>query len=71
MEIFDALSSSGRHEVEEHGFIHELLMTGKFTHDETQNYIAEALDNGQIFRRKKGFFTKHKIKKNNKSTNRM
>ena len=39
-------------------FINELVKTGKFTEDEARNYLKKAMQNGQIYERKSGFYAK-------------
>jgi replicative DNA helicase Mcm len=58
MEIFNALSGQDRNDVEEKNFVNELSRTGKFTEDEARTFIKKALQNGQIYERKSGFYAK-------------
>lgn len=58
IEIFNALSGQDRNEVEENNFINELIKTGKFTQDEARTFIRKAMQNGQIYERKSGFYAK-------------
>jgi replicative DNA helicase Mcm len=58
IEIFTALSGQDRNDVEEKNFINELVKTGKFTEDEARNYLKKAMQNGQIYERKSGFYAK-------------
>ena len=58
IEIFTALSGQDRNDVEEKNFINELIKTGKFTEDEARNYLKKAMQNGQIYERKSGFYAK-------------
>src|SRR5919198_4621291 len=58
IEIFMALSGQDRNDVEEKNFINELIKTGKFTEDEARNYLKKAMQNGQIYERKSGFYAK-------------
>jgi replicative DNA helicase Mcm len=44
--------------VEENNFINELIKTGKFTQDEARTFIRKAMQNGQIYERKSGFYAK-------------
>ena len=58
IEIFTALSGQDRNDVEEKNFINELIKTGKFTEDEARSYLKKAMQNGQIYERKSGFYAK-------------
>ncbi len=58
MEIFNALSGQDRNDVSENNFISELVKTGKFTEDDARIYIRKAMQNGQIYERKAGFYAK-------------
>jgi replicative DNA helicase Mcm len=58
IEVFTALSGQDRNDVEEKNFINELIKTGKFTEDEARNYLKKAMQNGQIYERKSGFYAK-------------
>jgi replicative DNA helicase Mcm len=58
MEIFNALSGQDRNDVEEKNFVNELSRTGKFTEDEAMTFIKKAMQNGQIYERKSGFYAK-------------
>jgi replicative DNA helicase Mcm len=58
IEIFNALSGQDRNEVSERNFIEELIRTTKFTEDEARTYIKKAMQNGQIYERKAGFYAK-------------
>jgi replicative DNA helicase Mcm len=58
MEIFNALSGQDRNDVSENNFISELVKTGKFTEDDARIYIRKAMQNGQIYERKSGFYAK-------------
>jgi replicative DNA helicase Mcm len=58
MEIFNALSGQDRNDVEEKNFVNELSKTGKFTEDEARTFIKKAMQNGQIYERKSGFYAK-------------
>ena len=42
----------------ENNFISELVKTGKFTEDDARIYIRKAMQNGQIYERKAGFYAK-------------
>ncbi len=58
IEIFNALGDGGKNDVSERNFIDELINTGKFTEDEAKTYLRKAMQNGQIFERKAGFYAK-------------
>jgi replicative DNA helicase Mcm len=58
MEVFNALSGSDKNDVEEKNFINELIKTGKFSEEEAKTYIMKAMQNGQIYERKSGFYAK-------------
>jgi replicative DNA helicase Mcm len=58
IEIFNALAGQDRNDVEENNFINELIKTGKFTQDEARTFIRKAMQNGQIYERKSGFYAK-------------
>lgn len=58
MEIFNALSGADKNDVEENNFINELIKTGKFSEEEAKTYIMKAMQNGQIYERKSGFYAK-------------
>jgi replicative DNA helicase Mcm len=56
--VFNGLSGEDRNDVEEKNFINELVKTGKFTEDEANEYIRKAMQNGQIYERRAGFYAK-------------
>jgi len=58
MEVFNALSGQDKNDVEEKNFINELIKSGKFTDDEAKVFIKKAMQNGQIYERKSGFYAK-------------
>jgi replicative DNA helicase Mcm len=58
IEIFNALSGQDRNDVEEKNFLSELVKTGKFTEEEARTFIKKAMQNGQIYERKSGFYAK-------------
>ena len=58
MEVFNALSGQDKNDVEEKNFINELARTGKFTEEEARAFIKKAMQNGQIYERKPGFYAK-------------
>ena len=58
MEVFNALSGQDKNDVEEKNFINELMKSGKFTDDEAKAFIKKAMQNGQIYERKSGFYAK-------------
>jgi replicative DNA helicase Mcm len=58
MEIFSALSGQDKNDVEEKNFINELIKTGKFSEEEAKIYVKKAMQNGQIYERRSGFYAK-------------
>jgi len=58
MEVFNALSGQDKNDVEEKNFINELARTGKFSEEEARAFIRKAMQNGQIYERKPGFYAK-------------
>lgn len=58
IEVFNALSGEDKNDVSERNFIDELIKTGKFSEDEAKTYLRKAMQNGQIFERKAGFYAK-------------
>jgi replicative DNA helicase Mcm len=58
MEIFNGLSGQDRNDVNERNFVDELIKTGRFTEDEARSFIKKAMQNGQIYERKAGFYAK-------------
>jgi replicative DNA helicase Mcm len=58
MDVFNGLSGEDKNDVEEKNFVYELVKTGKFTEDEATSYIKKAMQNGQIYERKSGFYAK-------------
>lgn len=58
MEVFNALSGQDKNDVEEKSFIQELTQTGRFTDDDAKNFINKAMQNGQIYERKAGYYAK-------------
>lgn len=58
MEVFNGISGQDKNEVEEKNFINELVKTGKFSEDEARTYIKKAMQNGQIYERRSGFYAK-------------
>jgi len=58
MEIFNALSGQDKNDVEEKTFIQELAQTGRFSEDDAKNFINKAMQNGQIYERKSGYYAK-------------
>ncbi len=57
-DVFNGLSGEDKNDVEEKNFINELVKTGKFTEDEAKEFIRKALQNGQIYERRAGFYAK-------------
>lgn len=58
IEVFNALAGEDKNDVSERNFIDELINTGRFTEDEAKTYLRKAMQNGQIFERKAGFYAK-------------
>jgi replicative DNA helicase Mcm len=57
-DVFNGLSGEDKNDVEEKNFIDELVKTGKFTDDEAKDFIRKAMQNGQIYERRAGFYAK-------------
>jgi replicative DNA helicase Mcm len=57
-DVFNGLSGEDKNDVEEKNFIDELVKTGKFTEDEAKDFIRKAMQNGQIYERRAGFYAK-------------
>lgn len=57
-DVFNGLSGEDKNDVEEKNFINELVKTGKFTEDEAKEFIRKAMQNGQIYERRAGFYAK-------------
>src|SRR4029078_6291876 len=57
-DVFNGLSGEDKNDVEEKNFINELVKTGKFTEDESKEFIRKAMQTGQIYERKAGFYAK-------------
>src|SRR5881296_3118444 len=57
-DVFNGLSGEDKNDVEEKNFINELVKTGKFTEDEAKGFIRRAMQNGQIYERRAGFYAK-------------
>jgi replicative DNA helicase Mcm len=58
MEVFNGISGQDKNDVEEKNFINELVKTGKFSEDEARTYVKKAMQNGQIYERRPGFYAK-------------
>jgi replicative DNA helicase Mcm len=58
MEVFNGISGQDKNDVEEKNFINELVKTGKFSEDEARTYVKKAMQNGQIYERRSGFYAK-------------
>ncbi len=58
MEVFNGLSGQDKNDVEEKIFINELIQTGRFSEDDAQNFLKKAMQNGQIYERRSGFYAK-------------
>ncbi|MDW0339979.1 MAG: minichromosome maintenance protein MCM [Nitrososphaeraceae archaeon] len=57
-DVFNGLSGEDKNDVEEKNFINELVKTGKFTEEEAKEFIRKAMQNGQIYERRAGFYAK-------------
>lgn len=57
-DVFNGLSGEDKNDVEEKNFIDELVKTGKFTEDEAKDFIRKAMQNGQVYERRAGFYAK-------------
>lgn len=57
-DVFNGLSGEDKNDVEEKNFINELMKSGKFTEDEAKEFIRKAMQNGQIYERRSGFYAK-------------
>ena len=57
-DVFNGLSGEDKNDVEEKNFIYELVKSGKFTEDEAKEFIRKAMQNGQIYERRAGFYAK-------------
>src|ERR687890_1901609 len=57
MEIFSSLSGEDKNDVEENTFIIELGKTGKFAESDAKSFIKKAMNDGQIYERKPGFYS--------------
>src|SRR5215210_472069 len=58
MEIFSSLSGEEKNDVEENVFIGELVKTDKFSDSDAKLHIKKAMNDGQIYERKPGFYSK-------------
>jgi len=58
MEIFSSLSGEDKNDVEENTFVIELSKTGKFSEADAKSFIKKAMNDGQIYERKPGFYSK-------------
>ena len=58
MEIFSSLSGEDKNDVEENTFIIESAKTGKFSESDAKSFIKKAMNDGQIYERKPGFYSK-------------
>jgi DNA replicative helicase MCM subunit Mcm2 (Cdc46/Mcm family) len=56
MKTFKSLRGKEKDDVEEKRFIYELVKTGLFTEDEAKDYILKAIQNGQIYERRDGYY---------------
>lgn len=58
MEIFSSISGEEKNDVEENVFVGELVKTGKFNDSDARSHIKKAMNDGQIYERKPGFYSK-------------
>jgi replicative DNA helicase Mcm len=58
MEVFNGLSGRDENPVEETNLINELVKTERFTGDQARTYIMKAMQKGQIYGRKAGFYAR-------------
>lgn len=58
MDVFNALSGQDKNDVEEKNFINELVQTGKFDEDDAKSFLRKAMQNGQIYERRSGYYAK-------------
>lgn len=58
MEVFNGLSGQDKNDVEEKNFINELIQTGRFSEDDAKSFLNKAMQNGQIYERRSGFYAK-------------
>ena len=58
MEVFHGLSGQDKNDVEEKIFINELIQTGRFSEEDAKNFLNKAMQNGQIYERRSGFYAK-------------
>lgn len=58
IDAFNALSGEDKDDVEAQNLLYELVKTGEFTEKEAREYIHKAIQNGQIYERKTGFYAK-------------
>ena len=57
-DIFNELSGKEKQDVEEISLFEGLIKTGKFTLNEAKEHIRKAMQNGQIYERRAGFYAK-------------
>jgi DNA replicative helicase MCM subunit Mcm2 (Cdc46/Mcm family) len=58
IDTFNTIANGDHNEVEEKDLIYKLVATGTFTEDESYDYLKRALQNGQIYERKAGYYVK-------------
>jgi len=58
MEVFHGLSGQDKNDVEEKIFINDLIQTGRFSEEDAKNFLNKAMQNGQIYERRSGFYAK-------------
>ena len=57
-DVFDRLAGPDKFDVSEYDFIEELRKTDRFYEDEIKQMIKMAMQNGQIYERRKGYYAK-------------
>jgi replicative DNA helicase Mcm len=58
MEVFNGLSGPDKNDVLEDDFLDEIEATGRFDRKEAKQFLAKALQNGQIYERRKDWYAK-------------
>ena len=54
----EELLIAAKNDVEEKHFINELTQTGRFSEDDAKKFLNKAMQNGQIYERRSGFYAK-------------
>jgi hypothetical protein len=58
MEVFNGLSGQDKNDVDRETFFNELIQTGRFSLDQCDEMLKKALQNGQIYERRTGWYAK-------------